>query len=130
MVNLQTGVMPLLQGQTVPRVKGTKEAENYPSSPGSESVYFDAEQEDIIYIKVTEKNGFSRTVRYHCYEEPEPTTEDILKNDFITKDEFASFVNEFRDFRKEMMQNAQFASGDKSTAGNGKQHQANNAAAG
>ena len=95
-----------LLNQKVPRVKGTSEAEKFPTQPNTEVVLFDEQQKDIIYVKVTAQNGFSRTVRYRCYEEPEPTAEDKLKDEFLTKSEFNSFYNEFKEFRKEMTANA------------------------
>ena len=95
-----------LPNQKVPRVKGTSEAEKFPTQPNTEVVLFDEQQGDIIYVKVTAQNGFSRTVRYRCYEEPEPTAEDKLKDEFLTKTEFNNFYNEFKEFRKEMTGNA------------------------
>ena len=95
-----------LPNQKVPRVKGTSEAEKFPTQPNTEVVLFDEQQNDIIYVKVTAQNGFSRTVRYRCYEEPEPTAEDKLKDEFLTKTEFNNFYNEFKEFRKEMTGNA------------------------
>lgn len=119
MLNLTGGNMTL-PGMKVPRVKGTAEAEKYPSQPNTEQVLFDEGAEDIIYIKCTAQNGFSRTVRYHCYEEPEPTPEEKLKDEFVGKQEFNDFLQEFREFRKEMT-NAQYSSGNGKPA-SGKQH--------
>lgn len=115
MLNIQGASIPMLPNTKVPRVKGTAEADRYPTQPNTEVVLFDESQEDIMYIKVTAQNGFTRTVRYRCYEEPEPTTEDLLKDEFITKNEFNSFINEFREFRKEMT-DAQFSSNNGSNA--------------
>lgn len=93
----------LIAGQKLPRVKGTVEAEKYPSMPNSEAVYVDDKEEDIIYFKATDQSGMSRTVRYRCIEEPEPTLEDKMSDAFVTKEDFRSFVNEFREFRKEIV---------------------------
>lgn len=124
MLNLTGAPMPALPNTKVPRVKGTAEAEKYPTQPNTEVVLFDESQEDIIYIKVTAQNGFTRTVRYRCYEEPEPTTEDLLKDEFITKTEFNSFIDEFREFRKEMT-NAQLSGSNGSNAKPGTTNNAN-----
>lgn len=120
MLNLNGAIAPMLPNTKIPRVKGQSEAEKFPTQANTETVLFDETAEDIIYIKVTAQNGFSRTVRYRCYEEPEPTTEDVLKSEFLSKDEFNQFLNEFRDFRKEMTNNAQHTSNNAKPA-NGKQ---------
>lgn len=120
MLNLNYGgINAVLPNTKVARVRGFAEADKFPTQPNTEVVLLDEAQEDIIYIKATDQNGFARTVRYHCYEEPEPTTEDLLKNEFVGKQEWNSFMEEFRQFRKEMMSNAQHASGNAKPA-NGK----------
>lgn len=106
-----------LPNSKVPRVKGTSEAEKFPAQPNTEIVLFDESQDDIIYVKATAQNGFSRTVRYRCYEEPEPTPEDKLKDEFLSKQEFNNFLNEFREFRKEMVANAHSSTGGKPANG-------------
>lgn len=87
----------LLAGTQIPRVHGTEEAQKYPSTRSSESVLYDATEDDIVYFRMTDENGYTTVRRCRCYEEPEKTPDQLNEEKFLTKQEFQVFAQNFKE---------------------------------
>ena len=85
-----------IQGQTIPKVHGSSEANRYPTPINSEVVLLDDEDDSIIYYKKTDVNGYSTVSRKRWFDDPEPTQEEINDKKYLT-------INEFNEFKKEVL---------------------------
>lgn len=83
-----------MQGQTLPKVHGTTEADKYPTPINSEVVILDADDDSIAYYKTTDVNGYSKVVRKRWFDDPEPTQEEINDQKYLTIEEFNTFKKE------------------------------------
>lgn len=87
-------ISALMPGQMLPSVHGTSEAEKYPTPNNSEVVLKDSDDDTLLYIKTTDINGFGKVRRLRCYEDPEPTIQDLNDRRYVTIDDFNAFKAE------------------------------------
>lgn len=101
-MDMNFGMIPTIQfrnqlySQQLPRVNGSSEAKNYPSSFNSEIVLLDSNDSSLMYIKATDMNGAVRVSRYRYYEDPEPTQQEINDSRYLTKEDFNRQIAELK----------------------------------
>lgn len=86
--------LPNINYISVPRVKSTEEAKQYPLGPNSEQVLFNSEDNSVLYLKKTDAQGFPSVERYRYYPDPEPTQQEINDKRYVTIEEFNSLKEE------------------------------------
>ena len=87
--------MPLFSASNVmseklKRVNGLDSAKAYPMAPNSEVALFE-ENDDVMYIKMTDSNNFPSLRKFRFVEEP---LEVPNKEQYVTLDEFKKFKEE------------------------------------
>lgn len=90
-------ISALIPGQILPSVHGTSEAEKYPTPNNSEVVLKDADDDTLLYIKTTDVNGFGKVKRMRCYEDPEPSIQDLNDQRYVTIEDFNKFKKEMKE---------------------------------
>lgn len=90
------------------RVNGVESAKAYPTQPNSMYALFD-ENDDIMYIKITDASNFPTIKRFRFKEEKE---EDVINDKYVT-------VKEFNKFKEEILNAKQSVWNDKSNKQNG-----------
>lgn len=81
----------MLQGQRLPKANGIQEAREYPTGIDCEVAIFDT-NDDIMYIKTTDGNGFGSLRRFRITEEPLETVE--VNPNSVSRSEFNEFKEE------------------------------------
>lgn len=101
-------VQPPVQNYTVPttrssnliRVNSFDSAKAYPTSPNSDTILFD-ENEDVMYLKTTDASNFPVIRKFRFYEEVEAETVKQDSSKYVT-------VEEFNKFKEELLNGKQF----------------------
>lgn len=81
----------LLQGQKLIKANGIGEAREYPMGINCEVPIFDV-NDDILYIKTSDGNGFASLRRFRLTEEP--LEEPVPSSSMVSREEFNSFKEE------------------------------------
>ena len=89
----------------LPSVNNTAEAMSYPYQINDQDVLLDKNDNEIAYFRSIDANGVVSVDRRRCVPEPEPTIEEIVDKRYVTKDDFATFIASFNEFRKEISDN-------------------------
>lgn len=89
----------------IPKVSSVADASRYPGKAGTQDVLLDTSDPEIAYFRLIDVNGFVQVDRRRCVPEPELTQEQINDARYLSKEEFKSFIDEFRTFREEMSNN-------------------------
>ena len=102
--NLQ-GLNPLTFTTELPKVTCVADAKQYPGRNGTEDVLLDQNDPEIAYFRKIDTNGFIQVDRRRCLAEPEPTQEELNDKRYLSREEFAAFMDQFKSFREEMSEN-------------------------
>lgn len=104
-MNLQ-GFSPIAMPiSELPKVTCVADAKQYPGKNGSEDVLLDQNDPDLAYFRRIDSNGFVQVDRRRCIAEPEPTQEELNDKRYLSREEFTSFMDQFKAFREEMSEN-------------------------
>lgn len=73
----------------LPRASSVKEVSETPMTMlNSEQVFLNPEDDTILYIKRVDSAGHTTVKRYRCYEDAEPTQQEINNSRYVTIEEF------------------------------------------
>ena len=86
----------------LPRVASTAEAKTYHGKAGTQDVLLDISDPEIAYFRQIDVNGNIQIDRRRCVSEPEPTQQELNDKRYLSREEFGSFMDEFKSFREEM----------------------------
>lgn len=79
----------------IERVSSIKDIENTPiTTLNSEDVYFNKDDDTVLYISRVDSNGARTIKRYRYYEDPEPTQQQINDSRYVTIEEFNKLKDE------------------------------------
>lgn len=123
-MDLLNTINPILTpGQRLLNVKGYEAAEKYPFPRDCQAALFD-EDEDYVYIKVTDTNGGVTVRRFHLEEDPVPKFD---PKKYVTVDDFAQFKEEILNGFNSLQQSISNANSIRNSQqgnsrGNGKQN--------
>lgn len=88
------GYQPLQNNITCAYVQGENAAKSYPLAPGQFAVLIDTE-EPVIYTKTTDQYGRPLPMKILDYVERGANPKPELKDQYITRDEFEKFKEEY-----------------------------------
>lgn len=113
-------ISAVAQTAEIPKVGSVADASRYPGKAGTQDVLLDLNDPEIAYFRMIDVNGFVQVDRRRCIAEPEPTQEQINDARYLSKEEFKTFMDDFKTFREEMSENVRVlaAAATASTAAN------------
>ena len=94
--------IPSIQGPQLTRVKGMDGAKRFPTTANAMYALFD-EDDDVMYIKVTDQNNYPVSLKRYRFVEEEETVP--ASPEYVTKDDYNVLCDEVKKLKEEL-QNA------------------------